>query len=113
MAAPARNDSADHLLITAHLYWLTGGDGEGSKVIQYMERQPRIHTKTKKYECVLHAEDRGRELVNQTHEQGKGVQDRAYTPIHTQGMKVKMMEKQLFEFCSKNGCKELMCGGIA
>lgn len=48
MAVPTRSDSADHLLITAHLYWLTGEDGEGSKVFQYTEKQPAIHTQNKK-----------------------------------------------------------------
>lgn len=72
MAAPARNDSADHLLITAHLYWLTAGDGEGSKGIQYIERQPRVHTKTVKRRCALNTSDRGRYLVKK---KKKGIQD--------------------------------------
>lgn len=45
MAKPARSDSSDHLPITAYLYWLTGGDGEGSKVIRYTGAEPRVHTK--------------------------------------------------------------------
>lgn len=48
MAALARNDSTDHLLIAVHLYWLTAGDGKGSKGIQYTERQPGVHTETMK-----------------------------------------------------------------
>ncbi len=70
MAVPARHDSTDHLLITAHLYWLTAGDGEGSKGIQYTERQPRVHTKTMKCQCVLNTSDRC--FVNKTHAQAKG-----------------------------------------
>lgn len=63
MTVPPRNDSTDHLLITAHLYWLTGGDGEGSKAIQYTERQPRVRIKTRKGQCVCeNTEDRGRYL---------------------------------------------------
>ena len=83
MTVPARNDSTDHLLITAHLYWLTGGDGEGSKGIQYTERQPRVHTKTRKGQCVRNTEEIGRYLVKKTHTQAKGIQIQVQT--HTKG----------------------------
>lgn len=47
MAAPARNDSTDHLLIAAHLYWLTGSDGDGSECTHYTHRQ-LMHSTTDK-----------------------------------------------------------------
>lgn len=41
MGVPAQKDTADHLLITAHFYWLTGEDGEGSRGIHYIRQKPR------------------------------------------------------------------------
>lgn len=59
MAAPARNDSADHLLITAHLYWLTAGDGEGSKGIQYTREAAKSAHKDKETSvCAKHIRQR-------------------------------------------------------
>lgn len=92
MAVPARNDSTDHLLITAHLYWLTGGDGEGSKGIQYTERQLTVHTKTRKCQCMRNTEDRGRYLVNKTHTHAKAIQIQAHT--HKGRYNGKTTEKQ-------------------
>lgn len=71
MAVPARNDSTDHLLITAHLYWLTAGDGEGSKGIQYTERQPRVHTKTMKCQCVLNTSETDTLLTKHMHKRSR------------------------------------------
>lgn len=54
MALPARHDSTDHLLITAHLYWLTARDGEGSKGIQYTrEAAKSTHKDNEALVCVL------------------------------------------------------------
>lgn len=94
MAAPAGNDSTDHLLITAHLYWLTTGDGEGSEGIQYTERQPRVHREYNETSvCAKRIRQRQKRKKKHTHKRTNKVKDNGKNDWRSSDCLV-----QLFEF---------------